>query len=226
MIMLVLIICNALLFLFLPLASRELVFTQPKPIIMIAPAGHAQHLGRKIHDTYERAETLKFAEKLKEKIEHSYNVNVVLSRAFGEEILPLQSASFANRLKVKFFLSLHLYQEESLKPKIFLYHLVYNPLIDFNHPQKKFPTFVPLHQAHFKSIQTTKILGNYIKDSFQNHNYKKQFDLYGPYGLPCKPLVGISAPALAFEIGIHKINQWESLIDPVVTMLDSIIKNI
>lgn len=193
-------------------------------IIMINPAGHATAVGRKLSEGYERAETLKFAEKLQEELLNNYQVNAILTRSPGEQTSPLQIASFANRLSIDFFLSLHLYREKSAKPKMYLYQLVYNPLVDFAHRTINPLAFVPLLQAHFKNIHTSQAIALQMQKTLTHEKYQKQFDLAEPSGIPLKPLVGITAPALALEIGINDDSQLISLVEPIVESLNFLSK--
>lgn len=187
--------------------------------VMINPAGHARDPGRRLIEGVERAQTFKFAEKLQQELQKKYGIKVILTRYPGEEISEWEPASFANRLGTDFYLSIHLYREESLKPKVFLYQLVYNPMIDLYVKSFDPYVFLPVNQAHFQNINKTRFYGKCIKDTLTLKPYKNRFDFYGLYGLPLKPLCGIVAPALLLEVGIHRDEQWPSLIDPVVESL-------
>lgn len=200
------------------LAPSQLVpsyHIQPK-VIMIDPAGHAKNPGRRLHKSYERAETYKFAEALKNELEKNHNVRVVLTRTPGDEIVPLQNASFANRLNVDFFLRINFFLQESAKPKLFVYHLVFDPIIDT--VQRPFDplAFVPVHQAHFKNIRNTMALANQFSSLLADSQYHKFFDVSKPYGIPLKPLVGIIAPALLIEMSLpSQDDQWADLVQPL-----------
>jgi len=131
----------------------------------------------------------------------------------------LQNASFANRLNVDFYLSLHIYRQEQVKPKIFMYHLVYDPMVDLARRAFDPLSFIPIHQAHFGGIHKTRSYAQQMKDILIMPYNQKRFDFYGFYGIPFKPLCGVFAPSLAIEIGICKEDQWKSLIDPLVESL-------
>lgn len=189
---------------------------QQTKLIMIDPAGHAKNPGRRLHKGYERAETYKCAEALKNRLEKNFNVRVLLTRAPGDEIVPLQNASFANRLNIDFFLRINFYIQEASRPKIFLYQELFDPIIDnVKRPFDPF-AFVPVYQAHFKNIHQTKALANQLTSLLRAEQHQKSFDVSGPYGIPLKPLVGIVAPALIVEMCLPSHdNQWESLIEPL-----------
>lgn len=197
-------------------------FADKPVIVMINPAGHAKNVGRKLlFGEYERTVSYDFAEKLQQALKDKYGVRTVLTRFVGEEIVdPLQNASFANRLGVDFYLSLHFYGEESVKPKIFIYSLVYNPVMDFARRTFDLPFFIPIHQAHFGNIYKSKDLGKKMKEILTSSQYQKLFDCYGLFGIPIRPLCGILAPAISIEIGLHQESAIKTLIEPIVESLN------
>lgn len=182
---------------------------------MIDPAGHSKDTGRKLHHGYERAETYKWAEALKGDLEKRYSdVRVVLTRAPGDEIVPLQNASFANRLKVDLFIRLQLYKEESEKPKLYLYHHVVDPLVDGTKKPTSPFAFVPVSQAHYAALKRTENYGTQLYRGLTKSGFTKQFDCHTPRGIPLKPMVGIQAPSLVLELGVHKDDHWSVTIEP------------
>ena len=188
-------------------------------VVMINPAGHAKSVGRRLVESVERAITFKFAESLQQQLQEKYGYRVILTRYPGEEIVDWESASFANRLNVDFYLSLHIYREELVKPKMFTYYLLYNSLVDLAHRMFDSYSFIPVHQAHYKNVNTTKFYGQSMKTALETDWNKKRFDFYGSYGIPFKPLCGVIAPAIAVEVGICQEDQWKSLVDPLVESL-------
>jgi len=194
------------------------IFAKRKPVVLLDPSGHSKALGRWLLDSYERAETLKFAKALKSKLEKEYKVCVVLSRSPSEEIVPLRIPSFSNRLGADFFLRINIYREEQVKPKLFLYHLLFDPMIDLAKRNFDPISFVPLHEAHFRNINSTISFGKKMYKSLSQDFYKKYFDCYPLKGLPLKALVGVSAPAILLEIGVCQ-GECESLIDPIIKSL-------
>jgi len=188
--------------------------------IMIDPAGDAKNVGRKIVESYERTITFKMAESLRQKIAEKYNFKIVFTRNPGEEVFDLQKASFANRLNVDFYLSLHIYRHEFAKPKVFVYNLVYNPVVDFANRSLDPYKFIPISQSHYLNINKTQLFGRSIRDYLSQEIFKNKFDFYGVYGIPIKSLVGVIAPALAIEVGICNEEQWKFLVDPIVDSLN------
>ena len=105
-----------LCFLLIPLSS----FSAHHFTIMIDPAGDAQHTGRIIEDVFERAVTLSIAKALETALHNTLNCTVILTRAPGEIVSPLQNANFSNRLLVDLFINLNCYQAPNEKLSIYL----------------------------------------------------------------------------------------------------------
>lgn len=192
--------------------------------LMIDPAGHAQQTGRKLWSGFERAETFKCAEALKTAFENFSNtLRVIITRAPGEEIVPLQNASFANRLGVDFFLRIQCIKENGEKPSIAIYYHEHDPLIDKAQRATQPYAFVPITNAHFHSIGRSINIAQSLSAALSASDYPKNFACGGTYGLPLKPLVGITAPALLIEIGLCADDQWQLFIDPIVRELCTIL---
>jgi len=190
---------------------------------MIDPAGDAKHTGRLIQDTLERGISLQCAEQLKSILTQKFkSIRVILTRVPGETIQPLQNASFANRLDVDLYLSLYFYYEQQSPSHITLYHYLENPISDPWHQPNQL-AFYQVGQAHLINLKTTQQWGKKFLETFQNKNYSKFFKPRGLLGIPFTPLVGIKAPALALEVGLKNKQDWQHIIDPLVTALESII---
>ncbi|MFH1643806.1 MAG: hypothetical protein ABIA74_01395 [bacterium] len=198
---------------------------EKQPLVMIDPAGHAKNVGRRLIESYERGETFKFAERLKDALSEKYGIRSVLTRFPGEEIIDLQNASFANRLQVDFYISLHIYRQDNVKPKIYIYYLVYDPVVDLTKRTIDPLKFLPIQQAHFPGIGNTLFSCKKIKECFSQMDNQKKFDFYGPYGIPFKPLVGVTAPAIGLEVGIDQEDKWLNLVEPIVESLSFLCDN-
>lgn len=195
--------------------------TAPQPFfIMIDPAGDAKHIGRKIDDSFERGITLQCAEALKTTLEERYSIRVVLTRFPGEALEPLQNANFANRLKVDLYLNLHCYQESNSRPQLFIYRCSQGN--EFVTKTSEL-AWHPYDQAHQINSKTTRIWAHTIHKNLDN--YKNLFDCRGIFAVPFKPLLGITAPALALEIGIKKSADWRMIVEPLVASLHPIIQS-
>jgi len=189
--------------------------------IMIDPAGDAKHTGRLIQDTLERGISLQCAESLKVALlSQLQNIRVVLTRVPGETIQPLQNASFANRLDIDLYLSLYFYQESITPPTLTLYYYLENNTDFWHKPINLY--FYPVNQAHLKNLHKTKECGQTILSIFQENDIKKIFSPCGLFGIPFKPLYGITAPAIALEIGLKNKQDWQYIINPLVNAIEKI----
>ena len=193
---------------FLPLFLFSIIHGKT---IMLDPAGHAKQPGRQLHESFERAETYKCAEQIKKIIENTSDIHVLLTRAPGEEIVPLQNASFANRTQVDLFVNIHLYKEDAEQPSINLSYLTYDTLLDPTHNNFKKTDFVPVNQAHCPALATTKrwcasIISN-LKTSVPSRWHTNPQAL----ALPLKELQGIIAPAITIELGVHRDNEYQEI---------------
>ncbi len=209
----------AIIMLALPLDASLHPFT-----IMIDPAGDAKHTGRLIQDTLERGISLQCAEQLKMKLtEKIKNLRVILTRVPGETIQPLQNASFANRLGTDLYLSLYFYYEPDTPQHITLYYYIQDPIADAWHQPQQL-AFYPVDQTHLINLTTTKAWGNIFLDVLQDKQCSKYFQPYGLFGIPFLPLIGIKSPAIAIEVGLKNKQDWQRIIDPMITAIERIIQ--
>lgn len=190
--------------------------------IMLDPAGDAQNPGRQLEDSFERGITLQYAEKIKQVLESTNSrIRVVLTRFPGETVQPLQNASFANRLAVDLYLSIHFYHEHETKPRLYLYTFSYND--DFVQP-KAMLSFYSYDKAHLINSATTNKWSSLIAQALETESHKGQFDYKGQYKIPFKPLIGITAPAIALEAGLKNKDDWNAFISPLADALLALVK--
>jgi N-acetylmuramoyl-L-alanine amidase len=197
--------------LFIPLAA-------PQKTVMLDPAGHAKQPGRKLFESLERAETLKCAEAIKKAIEQASSMRVVLTRAPGDVIVPLQNASFANRSKADLFITIHLYKEIDERPSVQLYHRLNDPLLDGTKTYGIHEA-VPINQAHCLQLKKTRSLGAAMLKQLKDKVGGLFVVANTMLGLPITALEGITCPALCLEIGVHKDNDWVDLIEPLAVAI-------
>ncbi len=190
--------------------------------IMLDPAGDACHPGRIIDDSFERGITLQFAEEFKKIVEERYpGLHVIFTRNAGETVEPLQHANFANRLNVDLYLNINFYNECSSKPTIYIYYFSDGNTLSVRHVDL---SFYPCDQAYIFNNERTIRWSNQIKERLSHDTYTPHFKCKGPHGLCFKPLMGIKSPAVAFEFGIKKADDWHMYIEPLVKSLDPIIR--
>lgn len=194
--------------------------------LMIDPAGDAHYTGRTIDNNFERGITLQAAELLKQTLEErNQDLRVVITRAPDEVIAPLQNASFANRLKTDLYCNLNFFHTKNSTSSLFIYYLQKNKLTDQWYKPKNTLSFVPYQYAHTINGDLTKKLASNAYDILKKE-FGHYFIAHQPIGFPCTPLIGIQAPALSFEMGIHKKEDWKTVIAPLVTVIENTMKTI
>ena len=186
---------------------------KPSFTVMLAPTGDAHQTGRIIQNSFERWIAFECARTIKETIELAApQIKVVLSRASGDVLEPLQVANFCNRLNADLCISLHFCQEAGIKPTYTLYHYANNT--DFLPPPSAL-SFCPVHRAHqYNQSQTTAWITQ-LKKVLKSGVYPTQFTLMGPYRMPFAPLKGIIAPAMGIEISLKSDSDWRNSVAPL-----------
>jgi len=188
-------------------------------LVMISPAGDLNNPGRKLSDGYERGVAFQIAEKLKNLLFEKYGIKAVLTREPREAIVPLQNASYANRFNADFFLSIHVFKQENPKPKVFTYYQMFNRVKDLAGFNVNSLEFVSIYESHYKNLKLTMSLAERMKNALIDTKFDKIFDSFGPIGLPLKPLVGITTPAMVLEIGLCEENDWKNIVEPIAESL-------
>lgn len=193
-----------------------LVPEKPPFTVMIDPAGDARNPGRVIDDTYERSLTMQCAEELKQLLEaEPHKCRVILTRFPGEAVEPLQNVTFANRLGIDLYISLHFFEQKTETPQIYFYTLLYDPATDFVTKKGTSLELLPYDQAYKISLAKTKQYSTLAFTSCSQASKGFHAACHAPLPVPYKPLIGITAPAIGIEIGIQSKNQGK-LIAPLV----------
>lgn len=192
--------------------------------IMLSPFGDAKTTGHIIDDAFERSLTLKFAEAVEKEIEkQNKDVQVILNRAPGETLEPLQNANFANRLDIDFYASIHFYQETEARPKVFIFNYVTDI---FHTPITTKLAFVPFDEAFRINLTKSDQLAKVFESSLKQEKYKHDFDFKGFKKIPFRPLVGVKAPNLAFEASLKTSGDWKNYIPAFVEGINNIIREL
>lgn len=190
--------------------------------IMLDPAGDTRHVGRTLGDSFERAVTLQCAEQLKTTLEHRFsNIRVVLTRLPGEVEQPLQHANFANRLHADLYISIHFYQEHDAKPHWYIYYFSYGD--DFMVVPSSSLTLSTYDKAYLAHTKTTQRWAKLAQQVVNQDPYRNQYICNGPYKIPFKPLIGIQAPAIAYEIGLKNPEDWSRAVEVAAATIVPII---
>lgn len=201
---------------FLFFSSQYAQFT-----LILDPAGDAEHAGRIIHDSYERGATLQLCTALKKNIEESIKgVRVILTRIPGEPMAEfLQNANLSNKLDVDLFVSVHMYKEKNITPRLWLYHMQNEPY--FKKQSRQDVVLYPYDKVWRINIEKTKQLMNIFQDDLRATS---SYDIHQPIGMPCKPLLGVQSPAFVLEIGVPA-SLTKELIDPIAHALKEVINH-
>ena len=185
---------NKVLFFVFLMHLSSLYATQKRITVMVSPTGHAQDTGRKLHDGFERGATRQLAEILKKNLEEHTDARIILTHNAGETINQEQKASFANRLNVDLYISLTVYNDDTLYIHPYFYrNEIFSPTVDNR------LTFYPVKKAYLKSAKKVESL---IQKQLCAPKYHSMFKIMKPRGFPLKSLEGITAPAFEFEISI------------------------
>ena len=190
--------------------------------IMLEPAGDTRQPGRQIGNEFERTLTWHCVESIKKILEEKHNnLNVIITRHPGDTINPLQNAQFANQQNIDLYVSINFYYDQTTKPTLYLYQFWYGD----NIISKPGPIgFISYDQAYLQNTTTTHKYAMLLHKNLQEADYKKQFECKGPFKLPCKPLIGITAPAFMIEAGLKDANAWKLYSESIAHSLNAIIK--
>lgn len=189
---------------------------------MLDPAGDAQHAGRKIGDHLERGPSLRFAESIQDSIKESHSdIRVVLTRFPGETIQPRQNASFANRLDVDLYISIHFFKQTTQKSLFHLFFFCIDPTTDFWSIPNTELVFLKSNEIHKQSITTSKQWTYLLFDALQS--YKNIFTLSQPLGIPFKPLYGIKSPSIGIEVSLNHPEDWIRYVQPLQNSISTLI---
>lgn len=199
--------------------------SQAKKIIVIDPAGDAENPGREIDDTLERSLTMQLAQELKSYLENKHqNLRVIFTRFPGETVEPLQNVSFANRLGAEVYLSINFFEQSDETPSLFFYTLMLDPATDFLEKKSSELALLPFDQTYKLSLKKTKEFATILYNSCLDAGKTYPLTCESPISLPFKPLLGITAPAVALEIGLRKHTQWKPLVPAITQALEKMVE--
>jgi N-acetylmuramoyl-L-alanine amidase len=194
-----------------------------KKLTLIIDPGDHNYSGRTIEDQYERSIASMCAQQIKQILEnHMPQLQVIITRNSGEsdELENNQHISFANRTNPDLYISLHFYYTPEEQSTVWLYYLLYNPITDCWHKKNNTLNFYTYSIAHCPVIDQTKKIGVHMLEVLQKQENKNHIIYPGLYGIPFKPLAGLTSCALACEVGLSKKNSWKSLVDPLAQAIE------
>lgn len=195
--------------------------------VMIDPAGDAQKTGRTIGDNFERSITFNYAHALKEELEKTVpQLRVIITREPGEVSEQLQSATFSNRLRANLFISLACYQESQEPAMCALYYMLYDPVTDLWYKKTARTSWDPYFAAHCANLKLTLLAIKTLQDTLSQYRQKGLIQLAPYRGIPCKPLIGVQAPAICCEFGVSNPDGWRLLIGPLVDGISHVVESL
>lgn len=200
-------------------------YAQSKPLILLSAQGDAQTAGRKIKDSFEREEAHAFVQALGKYLHTQEAYALALTHEASDKPEPWRLISLSNKFNPDLFIKIYLTHTSSTKPQISLFHLTFNPLTEAAYRIHYAHSLIPLKKAHFASLKITKHYATCLKTALNKTTHQKKFTLCGPYGIPILSLAGITAPALAIELGINTPGQWKELIKPLAKSLSFLMKS-
>lgn len=182
--------------------------------IMLDPAGDAAHKGRLIDGTFERGITLQCAELLKKELQKTTPHRIILTRFPGETIEPLQNATFSNRLQADLFIHLNFFYKSYEPAECYIYYYSNNPTTDLWHQEEA--SWENVHSIYKKNLRTTMSLGTILESQLKK-SFANTIALFQLRGIPFRPLLGLTAPALAIEFGITPESSLQNIVGPLAT---------
>ncbi len=181
---------------------------------MIEASGDSLHMGRTIDDSFESAITLALATALKQALEQrAPRAKIILNRGTGQILTPLQNAHVANKLAIDCYISLHAFLETESPPRLYLYQFNYADTIII----KQNPLgFYACDTVYLLNQNQTAAWAQKMSESLKTD---QSVMVNGAYKIPCKPLLGIQAPAIMIEIGLKTKDDWQCYVEPLVQSL-------
>lgn len=186
---------------------------------MIEASGDSTHTGRIINDSFENSVTFELAHTLKNKLmEMCPTAKIIINRALGETVTPLQNANFANKLDIDLFLSIHAFAETETKPRIFIYQFSYQDSFIAKDSMSFYP-FDKIYLVH--ESQTTQWANRIQQALSQNQSVQTKKIAKMPF----KPLMGIKAPSIGLELGLKNKTDWQDYLNDLAQSIAKIIND-
>ena len=207
---------------FLCVASYTFAYRESeRRIVVIDPAGDVKRVGRKIGDSFERGLTLQCVEKIKEIIEErAPHITVVVTRMPGDNVYDLQNATLTNRLQANLFINLNFYYTQETKPTVYMYQFSYGN--DFASCGQGL-TLHTYDQAYRINKDQTAVACQLFAKELAHKQYQSMYTVAGPYKLPLKPLIGVIAPSVAFDMGLKSKDWWHYYSEPLASAIIAVI---
>lgn len=218
--------CQAWFFNFKPdlLVTQQQVVTpdvaEPFITVLLVPSGDAHNQGRSLYHQFESSWTMAFIANLKAELENLYpRVSVVISHKTGEIIQPFQIVSMANDPDIDCVINIFCCKNQEEKPSLYLYYFSYGQ--DFVKVPELF-SWCSMSNAYLFSKKNThdwaKLMSNELS------KYAQIFNLFGPYKMPFKPLLGIKEPAFGLEFKVKNDEDFKPFVGPIAAGIGAFLK--
>lgn len=183
---------------------------QSKLTIMLSPLGDSKNPGREVPDGTERGINRQLCEHIKQQLEQlNSSIRVVLSHNSGEVITQDDKANFANRLQVKLYISISLFPDDNLNCSLYWY----GKPGDTTRYQPKKLSLCKKSDAHIFSQSISEKICQQLHSDLTESPASNNIVIFEPQQLPIKSLMGIKAPACAFEASVKQTGDWQYYID-------------
>lgn len=199
------------------MVSALIVFQMFPVTIVLDPAGDARYAGRSLGESFERGITLQCVMALEGRLKERFpQLIVAISRLPGETVSELQSAQFANKLDADLFVSIHFFKETEPLPRWYFYTFAG---ADDCPVKSNDLSLYHVDQAHLLNKSATQELMRPAVDVLTKRYHARLMNCVGLFSLPCKPLIGVKAPACMIEIGLKESDAWRSCVEPLETYI-------
>jgi hypothetical protein len=197
---------------------------QVQRTIVMDPSGDAKREGRRIGDSFERGLTLQCVEKIKEIIEErAPHIKVIITRMPGDNVYDLQNATLTNRLQAHLFINLNFYYTQETKPTVHMYQFCQGN--DFACCEQGIVLHTYDQAYRINKDVTTAVCQAFYKELSQQQ-YQLIYTVSGPYSLPIKPLIGVVAPSVAFDMGLKSKDWWHYYSEPLANAIIAVVEGL
>jgi hypothetical protein len=178
---------------------------------------------RKLAASFAKGATLQCAEALQKKIEDMFSIQTSITRSPGSKSTHENHAQMSNRLGAQLYVHISFFQELEVKPRLCIYYYANgSEPTQLVSGKQKFCSYECAHYgAHHHTITLANKFYNIIASSASS-----LYRVMAPLGIPCAPLIGITAPALMIEIGLHTAHTWQDCVEPLAQALGTLVEQI
>lgn len=191
--------------------------------IILDPAGQIDGQARLIDGVPERIITYQFAQELKRILEsNNQYLRIIILKDTAKNAAPYERVSAANSTNSNLYIHIQAFSTPQRPYPVYVYHMLYN-VTDTWSSREKSLSFMPIDNSHKQSIKNTIIYGKSLCAGLIDIQKDNDIRCIGLFGIPFRPLMGITAPALAIEMGFSHKDDYQKLVEPIAKSLEEII---